>query len=182
MKEMTAANLRSSYGGESMAHMRYKVWADKAEKDGFPNVARLFNAVSHSEHVHAWNHFSRLRGVPGDFQVVAGAVFGAGATADNLAGAMGGEWSEIEEMYPMYITVAEAQGEEGAVRSMSNALAAEKTHHALYARAKTAVEAGADAELGVIHVCDMCGATMEGDAPDNCPVCGALKEFFITFA
>jgi rubrerythrin len=182
MHDVTASNLRSAYGGESMAHQRYAVWASKADKDGFPNVARLFRAVSHSEMVHAWNHFVKLRGVPGDALVLAGAGFGLGPTAENLAGAMGGEAYEIAEMYPAFIQLAEWQGEEGAAHSMRNALEAEKTHHALYERSKAAVEGGSDAAIGVLHVCDMCGATMEGDAPDNCPICGAAKENFITFA
>ncbi len=181
MHDVTAANLRSAYGGESMAHQRYLVWSSKAGKDGFPNVARLFQAVSHSELVHAWNHFVKLKAVPGEAQVVAGAGFGLGPTAENLAAAMAGEAYEIAEMYPAFIQLAEWQGEEGAAHSMRNALEAERTHHALYERAKAAVEAGRDAELGAIHVCDMCGATVEGDAPDTCPICGAAKDQFVTF-
>jgi rubrerythrin len=182
MHPTTATNLRSAYGGESMAHQRYIVWASKAKKDGFPNVERLFTAVSHSELVHAWNHFVKLRSEPGEATVVAGAGFGLGPTAENLAGAMGGEAFEIEEMYPAFIQLAEWQGEEGAAHSMRHAMEAEKTHHALYERAKKATEGGNDVQLGVLHVCDMCGATMEGDAPDNCPICGAAKANFIAFA
>jgi rubrerythrin len=181
MKDMTAANLRSAFGGESMAHLRYTVWASAAGKAGSPNVARLLTAVAHSERIHAWNHFSALRAAPGDFQVVAGAGFGMGSVAEILGGAAGGETFEIDEMYPAYITVAEAQGEERAVRTMHRAMEAEKVHNALFVRAKADVEAGGDARIGVIHVCDNCGWTLEGDAPDTCPICGAAKEMFIAF-
>jgi len=181
MHDMTAANLRSAHGGESMAHMRYKIWADAAQKDGFPNVARLFTAVSHAEHVHSWNHFSRLRVAAGDHPVLAGAGFGLAGTSENLAGAIGGENFEVTEMYPAYIAVAEAQGENGAAQSMKFAFEAEKVHLAMYNKAKDAVDAGKDLEIGTIQICDMCGHTLEGDAPDKCPVCGASKDKFIAF-
>ena len=58
MNKMTAENLRSAFGGESQASMRYKIWAEKAEKDGFPTVARLFRATADAEKVHATLHFN----------------------------------------------------------------------------------------------------------------------------
>ena len=60
MNEMTATNLRSAYGGESQANMRYKVWGARAREEGFPNVARLFEAIAYAEEVHAGNHFHAL--------------------------------------------------------------------------------------------------------------------------
>jgi rubrerythrin len=60
-------------------------------------------------------------------------------------------------------------------------MAAEKVHAGIYERAKTAVERGKDIEYKPIHVCSICGFTMEGDAPDKCPVCGAPKAKFVTF-
>jgi rubrerythrin len=53
MNAMTAANLRSAFGGESQAHMQYILWGRKAEEEGFPDVARLFKAISYAEEVHA---------------------------------------------------------------------------------------------------------------------------------
>ena len=94
MKEMTAQNLRSAFGGESQAHMRYISWADKAEKDGFSNVARLFRAISYAEQVHATNHFKVMKDIKGDFQVTAGAGFGIGTTSENLEAAKNGELFE----------------------------------------------------------------------------------------
>ena len=72
---MTAEFLRSAYGGESMAHMRYLGWADKADREGFPKTARLLRAVAYAEQVHANNHFVVLGGDVGDSAVTAGAVF-----------------------------------------------------------------------------------------------------------
>ena len=65
---------------------------------------------------------------------------------------------------------------------MEYALAAEKIHAEMYAQAKQAVDADKDADLGPIQICEVCGHTLEGDAPDSCPVCGVKKDKFHTFA
>jgi rubrerythrin len=181
MHDMTAANLRSAFGGESMAHMRYGIWGDAADKEGFKNVARLFRAVSFAETVHATSHFKTLGKVAGDFTVLAGAGFGLSKTADHLAGAIGGENFEVTEMYPAYIAAAREQGEKDAERSLSWAMAAEKIHLEMYKSAKKQVDAGKDAKFGPIQVCGNCGHTIEGEAPDKCPVCGVPKKMFKAF-
>ena len=175
MHDMTAMNLRSAFGGESMAHMRYAIWAQQARKEGFANVARLFTAISLAEQVHATGHFVALTAVTGAFSVDAGAGFGLGSTSQNLCGAIEGENFEVNEMYPAYLAVAGAQSERGAVRSMSYALAAERIHAAMYAAAKQAVDSGQDVKLGTVQICMTCGHTIEGDAPDTCPICNARK-------
>jgi rubrerythrin len=182
MHDMTAGNLRSAFGGESMAHMRYDVWGKKAERDGFKNVARLFKAVSYAETIHASGHFNELRGVGGAFLVNSMAGFGIGSTSENLAGAIDGETFEINEMYPVYLNDAVFQGEKGAERSFNYAFSAEKTHAALYQRAKDSVDAGKDMGLSAVQVCAVCGYTLEGEAPDVCPICKAKKEKFVAFA
>lgn len=182
MHDMTAANLRSAYGGESMAHMRYRTWADKAEKDGFPNVARLFRAIAFAEEVHANNHFGTLADEAGDFLVASGAIFGLAGTPENLQGAINGEMFEVTEMYPTYKQTAEFQNEKKAVLSFDYALEAEKIHAAMYQAARTSVDAGKDIELGPVQICDNCGYTHEGDIPDKCPVCKLGPEHFRTFA
>ena len=182
MHEMTAGDLRSAFGGESMAHMRYKIWAEKARAENFPNVARLLTAIARAEEVHATGHFRAMADVPGAHLVAAGGGFGLGTTSENLDGAIEGENFEVNEMYPAYIKVAEAQGEPGAVRSMHYALEAEKIHAAMYTEAKQAVDAGEDVQLGPVQICLVCGHTVEGDAPDKCPICNAGKEKFATFA
>jgi rubrerythrin len=182
MHAMTAANLRSAFGGESMAHMRYKIWGAKAQADGFPNVARLFRAVSAAEQAHATNHFKAMADVAGAFLVASGAGFGLGPTSANLAGAIEGETFEIEEMYPAYLAVARDQGEQAAIQSIHYAISAEKLHAALYAAAKKAVDAGKDFAIGPIQICESCGYTVEGDAPGKCPVCGVGRDKFQTFA
>ena len=182
MHDMTAANLRNAYGGESMAHMRYRTWGDKAEQDGFPNTARLFRAITFAEQIHANNHFREMRDLVGAFLCASGAIFGLGGTSQNLQGGIDGETFEVNEMYPTYLETAKFQGEKGAQQSFYYALSAEKTHAALFQKAKTAVDSGKDVKLGPVQVCTVCGFTHEGDAPDKCPICGAKKEKFRTFA
>lgn len=182
MHDMTAANLRSAFGGESQAHMRYIIWADKAEKEGYRNVARLFSAVSRAEQAHATGHFKAMGDVPGAFDVLSGAGFGMGTTSENLAGAIEGELFEINEMYPAYLAVAQAQSEDKAIRSMNYAIAAEKIHAAMYQKAKEAVDDGNDMNLGPVRICTVCGHTIEGDLPeDKCPICKAARDRYVSF-
>ena len=181
MHDMTAANLRSAHGGESMAHMRYKVWSDRAHQENFPNVARLFKAISFAEEVHGSNHFRELRGLAGAFAVTSMAGFGLAGTGQNLAGAVEGELFEVNEMYPAYIEVAGTQEEKKAQDSMEDALQAEKVHAQLYTQALEAAKAGKDMELGKVWVCSVCGFTMEGEAPDRCPVCNTPHNRFQEF-
>ena len=167
MHKMTQANLEAAFAGESQAHMKYLAFADKAGKEGLPNVARLFKAVAYAEQVHATNHLKTLKGV--------------GKTVENLGAAIGGETYEVEEMYPAFLAVAELQGEKGAVRSNNWAMEAEKVHAEMYGAAKSAVEGGKDAEVGQVYVCEVCGWTGEGEPPDECPLCKAKKDKFVTF-
>ncbi len=167
MRAMTQENQKAAFAGESQAHMKYLAFAAKAEKEGFENVGRLFKAIAYAEQVHATSHLKTLKGV--------------GKTADNLGAAIGGETFEVEEMYPAFIAVSKVQEEKAATRSNEWAMEAEKIHAEMYGAAKAAVEGGNDAELGQVHVCDVCGWTGEGEPPDACPLCKAKKEKFSIF-
>ena len=79
------------------------------------------------------------------------------------------------------MVVAEDQEEFDAHQSLNYAYQAEMQHHAFYTRAKEAVDSGADAQFDAIQVCRYCGCTVEGEAPDKCPVCGAKKKDFVQF-
>jgi rubrerythrin len=182
MHAVTAANLRNAHGGESMAHMRYLIWGNLAEKEGFPNVARLFKAIASAETIHASNHFRELKDQTGDALCASMAVFGLGTTSQNLQGGINGETYEITEMYPTYLETAKFQEEKGAQQSFYYALSAEKEHAAMFKKAKQFVDSGKDAELGAVHVCSVCGWTHEGDIPEVCPICGAKADKFRTFA
>ena len=167
MKKMTEENLKNAFAGESQAHMKYMAFADKAEKENLLNVARLFKANSFAEQVHATNHLRTLSGI--------------GNTSENIKEAIEGETFEVEEMYPAYVCVAQEQEEKGAETMTKWALEAEKVHAELYKMALDSVESGQDMEAQPIHVCQVCGFTLEGEAPDICPVCGSPKEKFTRF-
>lgn len=183
MHPMTVDNLQSAFAGESQAHMRYLIYMAKAEREGFSNVARLFQAIAWAEQIHATSHFTVLRDQAGDAKTTAAAGFGLGSTAENLAVAIEGEEFEVEEMYPAYKAVAELQEETSAVRSLSWAWQAEQTHATLYREAKEAVDAGEDYDIATVYVCSRCGHTVVGeDAPEQCPICGAKQESYQAFA
>ncbi len=167
MRKMTEENVKAALAGESQAHIKYLAFAEKAAADKRPNIARAFKANAYAEQIHATNHLQSLGGI--------------GTTADNLAAAVGGENFEVEEMYPAYIQVAEAQGEQAAKMSLDRAMAAEKVHAGIYKRAQEALAKGQDLPAIPVHVCNVCGFTMEGAAPDKCPICGAPKDKFTTF-
>ncbi len=166
MKETTENNLKDAFAGESQAHVKYMVFADRAEREGLANIARLFRAASYSEQIHATNHLKAL---------------GLGKTPENLEIALGGETFEIITMYPEYMQAAEQDDEKRALGSMHDANEAEKVHAALYARARDAVAAGADMSVVAIFVCPVCGYTMEGEAPERCPICKAPSSKFLQF-
>ncbi len=166
-ESMTRTYLQEAFAGESQAHLRYLVYADAAEREGLPNVARFFRAASFSEQMHATAHLRALGGI--------------GTTADNLKTAFGGESFEVAEMYPAYLKVAELQEEKAAQTSMARALEAEKVHARIYAQAQQSVETKTDLALKDVFVCEVCGFTMEGDAPERCPICGAIHTRFKKF-
>jgi rubrerythrin len=164
---MTKENLKSAFSGESQAHMKYLIFADKAEEEGFKNIARLFRAIAFAEMVHASNHLNALNG--------------SNITLDNLDIAIEGENFEVDEMYPSYKAVAELQDEKKAVKSMHYALEAEKIHAALYLEAKDAVTLNKDLEIGEVNICHVCGHTVIGNAPERCPICGVQRDKFKKF-
>lgn len=179
MHAMTEQFMHNAFAGESMAHMRYLVYADAAEKEGFKNVARLFRAVAFAEEIHASGHLRRAPKKGG--AVAAEAPFGVGKTAENLAVAVAGEMFEVEEMYPVFMETAKFQGEKVALSSFEWAYKAEKVHQKMYEEAKGLVEKGKDWRDSKLHICSTCGWTVEGEAPDVCPVCGAKKGAFKQF-
>ena len=160
----TQDNLQAAFAGESQANRKYLAFAAKADAEGFPQIAKLFRAAAAAETVHAHAHLRAMKGV--------------GDTKQNLQAAIEGEGYEFREMYPAFIQEAEAEGNKAALISFRNANAVEKTHYDLYSKALETLEADADLSPAAIYVCDVCGHTHEGEAPDQCPVCGAPKSKF----
>jgi len=157
----TEQNLKDAFAGESQANRKYLAFAKKAETEGFKQVARLFRAAAEAETVHAHNHFKELGGIK--------------STKENLQEAINGESYEFQKMYPQMIKDAEAEGNKGALRSFNYANDVEKIHAALYKKALDNLGKSPDADM---YVCQVCGYTVEGEAPDECPVCKAKKQSF----
>ncbi|TAN42982.1 MAG: rubrerythrin family protein [Nitrospirae bacterium] len=157
----TEKNLQEAFAGESQANRKYLAFAKKAEEEGFSQIARLFRAAAEAETVHAHSHLRELNGVKG--------------TKENLAAAISGESHEFQSMYPQMIADAEAEGIKGALRSFTYANEVEKIHADLYQKALDTI--GKNPETGY-YVCQVCGNTVENEAPDECPICKAPKKMF----
>ncbi len=160
----TEKNLKEAFAGESQANRMYLAFAQKAESDGYPQVAKLFRAAAAAETVHAHAHFRVMGGVKG--------------TMDNLQAAISGEGHEFKEMYPGFLSEAEKEKNTAAAVSFRNALVVEEIHHNLYSEALESVRNGKDLPRQDIFVCEVCGNTVYGHAPDKCPVCSAPKSKF----
>ncbi len=157
----TEKNLADAFAGESQANRKYLAFAKKADAEGYKQVAKLFRAAAEAETVHAHNHLKEMGGIK--------------STKENLGEAINGESYEFQKMYPRMIEDANAEGNKGALRTFNYANEVEKIHAALYQKALD--DLGKNAETDY-HVCQVCGYTAEGDAPDECPVCKAKKQAF----
>jgi len=157
-------NLETAFAGESQANRKYLFFAEKADKEGHPQIARLFRAAAESETVHARNHLKSMGGI--------------GSTKDNLQEAAKGEHYEFTQMYPGFIEQAKAENNQGAETSFDWANKVEKIHHGLYQKALENLEAGKQMTDEPYFVCQGCGYTVAGEAPEKCPVCGAPRSMF----
>jgi rubrerythrin len=154
-------DLKEAFAGESQANRKYLAFAKKADQEGYKQAAKMFRAAAEAETVHAHAHLRVLGGVK--------------STKENLAEAVNGESFEFQKMYPRMIEDAKAEGNKGAIMSFDYANQVEKVHANLYQ--KILDNLGKNEETDY-HVCQVCGMTVEGEAPDKCPVCGALKSSF----
>ena len=160
----TSDNLQAAFAGESQANRKYLFFAEKAETEGQQQVAKLFRAVADAETVHARNHLRVL----GEIK----------STEENLSSAIDGENYEFSTMYPSFIKKAEEEGNEKAIRSFELANKVEKIHHTLFQSILSKIKASQGVEQKPIYVCQVCGYTVEGEAPKRCPVCGAPIKMF----
>ena len=154
-------HLRDAFAGESQANRKYLAFAEKADKEGYPQVAKLFRAAGAAETVHAHAHLRALGEI--------------GNTADNLKVAVAGETHEFKNMYPEMIKDAKEEGNKTAERSFVFANEVEQVHAELYQKALDNLDSLEEADY---YVCSVCGMTVEHEAPDSCPVCGAKASAF----
>ena len=157
----TEQNLWEAFAGESQANRKYLAFAEKADREGYGQAAKLFRAAAHAETVHAHAHLRALKGV--------------NDTASNLKDAVTGETHEFKNMYPDMIETARQEEHKAAERTFTYANEVEKTHAALYQKVLDSLENPTKADY---YVCKVCGHTHENEAPEKCPVCGANKNAF----
>lgn len=157
----TEKNLQDAFSGESQANRKYLAFAKKADQEGYKQIAKLFRAAAEAETVHAHNHLRELGGIK--------------STKENLLEAINGESYEFQKMYPQMIGDAKAEDKKGAERSFSYANEVEKVHADLYKKALENLGNNPDIDY---YVCQVCGYTAEGEAPDECPVCKSKKQAF----
>ena len=161
----TNDNLEEAFAGESKANRMYTAFARKADEEAHQQVARLFRAAAAAETVHALNHLKAMNGV--------------GDTAENLKKAVYGEHYEFQSMYPGFIKAADEEGAKGAKWSFRVASKVEEIHHGLYSAALKALENAEGITETDYYVCQVCGNTVEAEAPEKCPICGAAKAEFL---
>jgi rubrerythrin len=154
----TNEDLKTAFAGESQANRKYLAYARKADKEGYPQIAKLFRAAADAETIHALAHLQNLGGI--------------GSTLENLQDAVAGETYEFTEMYPAMVAQAEKEGHRGK-GMLKLAGQVEKVHADLYKQALAALQSGKDLSTMEIYLCPVCGYLEIGAAPDKCPVCGA---------
>lgn len=160
----TMENLKNAFAGESQANRRYTAFARKADEEGFPQMSKLFRAAAEAETVHALNHLRIMGEVK--------------STAANLEAALSGETFEFQKMYPEYLKVAQQEGNKQAGWSFDVANKVEQIHASLYSKAIEAIKTKKDLARIDYYVCSVCGNTVEGNAPETCPICGAPRNKF----
>ncbi len=163
----TEANLKTAFAGESMARNKYSYYASKAKKDGYVQIASIFEETADNEKEHAKMWYKLLEGV--------------GSTAENLERAASGENEEWTDMYAGFAKVANEEGFTEIARLFEGVAAIEKEHEERYRKLLENVKGDVvfSKDGGVIWQCLNCGHIHVGQkAPELCPVCAHPQAYF----
>lgn len=164
MDEKIREALQQAYVGEAKAALRLKLFADKADTEGYKQIARLFRVISFSEEIHGKRALRVLKEVK--------------STEENLAESFESEKKVAEIAYDSFVKMAEQAEDKPALLHFSQSRDVEETHANLY---KQAMNHFMEERETVYHVCKVCGYVSDGVLPDECPVCGAKKDQFTSF-
>jgi rubrerythrin len=156
--------LNQAYAGEAKAALRLKVYAEKAEKEGYKQMARLFRVIAYSEEIHGARALRVLQEIK--------------STEENLAASFESETKIAEVAYNQFVKLAEEEGNKAALLQFSQSRDVEETHARLY---KQAMADFMEERETTYYVCKICGYVSDGILPDECPVCSAKKEQFVSF-
>jgi len=163
----TAANLAYAFAGESQARNKYSYFASKAKKDGYEQIAAIFEATANNEKEHAKLWFKALNGI--------------GTTAENLKAAAAGEHEEWTDMYKRFAEEAAAEGFTELAAQFAGVAEIEKHHEERYLKLLSNIEKGEVFEkIGPNRwMCRNCGHIYVGEkAPEVCPVCKHPRAYF----
>ncbi|HON59534.1 MAG TPA: rubrerythrin family protein [Smithella sp.] len=156
--------LNQAYVGEAKAALRLKVYAQKAEEEGYKQMAKLFRVIAFSEEIHGARALRVLKEIK--------------STEENLAASFESEKRVAEIAYDQFVKLAEAEGNKEAVLHFSQSRDVEETHAKLYKQAMTHFMEERETNY---YVCKVCGYVADGLLPDECPVCGAKAKMFVPF-
>ncbi|MBF0197652.1 MAG: rubrerythrin family protein [Planctomycetes bacterium] len=169
----TEKNLLKSFAGESQARNRYTFFAGQAKKEGFVQIANVFEETANQEKEHAKRFFKFLEG--GELEITASFPAGIiGSTADNLKNSAAGEHEEWETLYPSFAQCAKDEGFSAIALVWEKISVAEKQHEKRYLGLLENVVNGTVFKKSqpVIWRCQNCGFIHEGpEALDACPAC-----------
>ncbi|HIE12458.1 MAG TPA: rubrerythrin family protein [Desulfotomaculum sp.] len=176
----TEKNLLTAFAGESQARNRYDYFASQAKKEGFVQIAAIFEETASQEKEHAKRLFKLLEGGEAEIQASfpAGVI---GTTAENLEAAAKGEHHEWAEMYPSFAQVAREEGFADIAKIFDSIAVAEKQHEKRFRDLLANVKAGTvfKKDKPVVWRCRNCGYLHEGtEAPQKCPACAHPRAHF----
>jgi rubrerythrin len=176
----TEKNLLAAFAGESQARTRYSFFASAARKEGYEQIAAIFEETSDNEKEHAKLFFKHLKGG----MVEISATYPAGviaSTAENLKEAAEGEKMEWGTIYPNFADVAEQEGFSEVARTFRMVAKVEAYHERRYLKLLENVKQGKvfKKDKPIKWKCRNCGHVFEGsEAPDKCPVCNHPRSYF----
>lgn len=176
----TIENLKAGIKGETTASAKYAAFAQKAMEEGYDTIAKLFEAVSKAEAIHADNHRKALEDLGQKMEDFT-PTFDVKSTAENLQAAIDGETYETETMYVQFLEDANTEKVEQAIKSFTWAFDTEKKHLDFYTKALEALKLNKENALPSSYaVCPVCGNTYDNASVDqNCAFCQTPKEKFI---
>ena len=163
----TEANLLTAFAGESQARNKYTYFASKAKKEGYEQIAAIFEETANNEKEHAKMWFKLLGGI--------------GSTTDNLKAAADGENFEWTDMYDKFAKEAREEGFDKIAAMFEGVAKIEKDHEERYRKLLANIEGGLvfSRDGDMVWICRNCGHVHVGkQAPEVCPVCAHPKKYF----
>ena len=176
----TEKNILGAFAGESQARNRYTFFASQAKKDGYVQVADIFEETANQEKEHAKRLFKLLKG--GEVEITASFPAGViGSTAENLRASAAGENYEHTKMYPGFAKVARDEGFDEIAKIFEAIAVAEKQHEKRYVELADNIDKGSVFKRSdkMVWRCRNCGYLHEGkEAPKFCPACAHPRDYF----